>query len=128
MKRGMSIIWRIRCDGSKLSPTVPSQFSRIRRHIRGVVARLWPPGHSSYEKSIGQFSKVSRRPWSAANRTISGQIRSASSQFWSWVFAASAPMNVLTMGTSIFSAAVITCLRWPMTVSRWAGSGWSGFG
>ena len=46
---------------------------------------------------------------------MSGQTRSASSQFSSWFFAPSPPMNVLTSGTSIFSAAAMTCLRWPMT-------------
>ena len=96
--------------------------------MRGVVAMLCPPGHSSYENSIGQFSSVILRPWSFANATISGQTRSASSQFWSWFFAPSPPMNVFTSGTSIFSAARITCFRWPITCSRWAGSGWSGFG
>ena len=59
---------------------------------------------------------------------MSGQTRSASSQFSSWVFVLSAPMNVFTSGTSIFSAAVITCFRWLMTVARCSGSGWSGFG
>ena len=34
-------------DGSKFSPTVPPHCSRMRRQIRGVVARLCPPGHSS---------------------------------------------------------------------------------
>ena len=111
MNRGMSIIWRMRCDGSKLSPIVPPHSSRIRRQMRGVVARLCPPGHSSSLKSIGQFSIVICRPWSFANATMSGQTLSASCQFASWVFAASAPMNVLTKGTFIFSAAVITCFR-----------------
>ena len=37
---------------------------------------------------------------------MSGQTRSASSQFSSWFFAPSPPMNVLTSGRSIFSAAV----------------------
>ncbi len=55
--------------------------------MRGVVARLWPPGHSSSLKSIGQFSMVILRPWSPAKATMSGQTRSASSQFWSWVLA-----------------------------------------
>src|SRR3990172_1873878 len=59
---------------------------------------------------------------------MSGQTRSSSSQFWSWCFAASPPMNVFTSGTSIFSAAVITCLRWPMTRSRGSGSGGGGWG
>ena len=59
---------------------------------------------------------------------MSGQTRSASSQLASWSFAPSPPMNVLTSGTSIASAAVMTCLRWPMTSARCAGSGWSGFG
>jgi len=101
---------------------------RIRRHISGLVAMLCPPGHSSYEKSIGQFSIVNLRPWSFANATMSGQTRSASSQFWSRFFAPSPPMNVFTSGTSIRSAATMTSRRWPMTCSRWAGSGWSGFG
>ena len=124
----MSIIWRTRCDGSKLSPIVSSHCSRIRRHIRGVVAMLLPPGHSSYENSIGQFSSVIFRPWSFANATMSGQTRSASSQFSSWFFAASPPMKVFTSGTSIFSAASMTSLRWPMTWARCSGSGWSGLG
>ena len=81
MNRGMSIIWRIRCDGSKLSPIVPPHCSRIRRQMRGVVARLWPPGHSSLLNSIGQFSMVIFRPWSWAKLTMSGQTRRASSQF-----------------------------------------------
>ncbi len=62
MKRGMSIIWRIRWLGSKFSPMEPPHRSRIRRHIRGVVAMLLPPGHSSSLKSIGQFSIVIFRP------------------------------------------------------------------
>ena len=96
--------------------------------MRGVVARLCPPGHSSLLNSIGQFSMVIFRPWSPAKLTISGQTRSASSQLASWSFEPSAPMNVLTSGTPIVSAAVMTCFRWPMTSARWAGSGSSGFG
>jgi len=34
-------------------------------------------------------------------------------------------MNVFTSGTSIFSAASITSLRWPMTEARCSGSGFS---
>ena len=94
----MSIICRIRCDGSKLSPIVSPHCSRMRRHMRGVVAMLWPPGHSSQENSIGQFSRVILRPWSRAKATMSGQISSARSQFWSWSSAPSPPMNVLTSG------------------------------
>ncbi len=45
---------------------------------------LWPPGHSSWLNSIGQFSMVILRPWSWAKATMSGQTRSASSQFSSW--------------------------------------------
>ena len=52
---------------------------------------------------------------------MSGQTRSASSQFSSWFFAPSPPMNVFTSGTSIFSAASMTCLRWPMTVGAVLG-------
>ena len=59
---------------------------------------------------------------------MSGQIASARAQFWSWFSAPSPPMNVFTSGMSIFSAASMTCLRWPITVSRCAGSGWSGLG
>ena len=124
----MSIICRIRWEGSKLSPIVPPHCSRMRRHILGVVAMLWPPGHSSWENSIGQFSSVIFRPWSCANLTMSGQTSRAASQFWSWFFEPSPPMNVFTSGMSIFSAASMTSLRWPMTDSRWAGSGWSGLG
>ena len=49
--------------------------------MRGFHAMLWPAGHSSSEKMMGQFSMVSRTPWSFATATISGQTRSASSQF-----------------------------------------------
>ena len=94
----------------------------------GDQAMLWPAGHSSRLKIIGQFSIVSRTPLSWAWRTMSGQISRARSQFSSWVLAASPPMNVLTNGTPIRPAATITWRRWPMTCSRWAGSGWSGFG
>ena len=54
---------------------------------------------------------------------MSGQTRRASSQFASWSFAPSAPMNVLTSGTPIASAAVMTCLRWPMTSAAMGGVG-----
>ena len=59
---------------------------------------------------------------------MSGQTRRASSQFWSWFFDPSPPMNVFTSSMSIFSAASITCLRWPMTDARCSGSGCSGLG
>ena len=57
---------------------------------------------------------------------MSGQTRRASSQLASWSFAPSPPMNVLTYGTPIASAAVMTCLRWPMTSARCAGIGMEG--
>ena len=77
---------------------------------------------------MGQFSTVSFTPLSWAWRTMSGQTVSAASQFWSGVLAASPPMKVLTSGTPMRLAAVMTCLRWPMTCSRWAGSGCSALG
>ena len=94
----------------------------------GLWAMLCPAGHSFRLKIIGQFSIVSRTPWSWACLTMSGQIRSASSQFPSWVFAWSPPRNVFTNGTPMRLAATMTCRRWPITCLRWAGSGWRGFG
>ena len=60
---------------------------------------LWPPGHSSSLKIIGQFSMASLTPWSRAWRRCRARPCSASSQFSSTVFSASPPMKVLTTGT-----------------------------
>ena len=57
---------------------------------------LCPPGHSSFEKIIGQFSKASLTPWSAREGEGVGPDLCASSQFSSSVFAASPPQKVLT--------------------------------
>ena len=103
----MSIIWRTRWDGSKLSPIVSPHCSRIRRHIRGrrgdvVPAR--PLVVAEEHRAVLERDLHARGP--ARSATMSGQTRRASSQFWSWFFAPSPPMNVFTSGTPIFSAAV----------------------
>ena len=89
---------------------------------------LWPPGHSSSLKIIGQFSIVTFTPCASAWLTISGHTRRTSSQFASTVFDASPPMKVLKYGTPIFAAASMTSFMWPMAASRTSGSGCIGFG
>src|ERR687892_2401254 len=108
----MSIISHTRCDGSKHRPIASPNSSKIERQIDGEYARLCPEGHSSFEKSIGQFSSAIFTPESRAWLMISGQILFASSQLSAWVFDASAPMNVVTTGTLISEAAVTTFFRW----------------
>jgi hypothetical protein len=89
----------------------------------GDQAMLLPPGHSSSEKIIGQFSIVTLTPLSWACLTMSGQTRSASAQFSSRLFFESPPMNVFMKGTPIFEQACMTSLMWAMAGSRTAGSG-----
>ena len=64
---------------------------------------LCPPGHSSQEKIIGQFSKASVTPASRAWATMSGKIASARAQFSSTLSLRSPPMKVLTTGTFILA-------------------------
>ena len=55
--RAGSMCCQIRCDGSKFRPNAGLGISpNIRRQTAGDMARFLPPGHSSFEKSIGQFS------------------------------------------------------------------------
>ena len=89
---------------------------------------LLPPGHSSREKIIGQFSMVTLTPLSWAWLTMSGQTRSASCQLSSRSFFESPPMNVFMYGTPISRHASMTFLMWAIAGSRIAGSGWSGLG
>src|SRR5919106_2501739 len=124
----MSIICHTRCDGSKLRPTVSPNSSSMVRHMDGEYARLFPLGHSSFEKIIGQFSIAILTPESVAWPTISGHTFFASDQLSASVFVLSAPMKVVTIPTSITDAAVMTFLRWSMAWLRSSGDGCSGLG
>ena len=94
----------------------------------GDHAMLWPPGHSSSLKIIGQFSIVTFTPWASACSTISGHTRRTSSQLASMVFEASPPMKVLKYGMPIFAAASMTSFMWPIAAARTSASGCIGFG
>ena len=118
-----------RCDGSKFSPSVPSGNSaNSRRQTAGLTARFLPPGHSSVENSIGQFSIPIFTPAAFASATIAGQTSRTAGQLSSIDFVQSRPMNVLTTPTPSRGAARITSFRCSTTYWRWAGSGSSGFG
>ncbi len=89
---------------------------------------MWPEGHSSAEKIIGQFSMAILTPLSIAWPTRSGKTRCAAFQLSRCDLVWSAPTKVLTTGTPRRPAAVMTLRRWPTTAARWSGSGCSGLG
>ncbi len=118
-----------RCDGSRLSPKLAlGTIENISSQTAGVDARFVPPGHSSYEKSIGQFSIAIFTPRSSAYETSRGQTRRNSRRLSGTFFVWSRPTKVPTIGTSSFAAASITLRRCVFAARRSAGSGCRLFG
>ena len=103
----MSIIWRIRCDGSKLSPIVPPHCSRMRRQMprrrRDVVAAR-PLVVAEQHRAVLERDLHARGRWRTRRCPARPGAPPPSSRPGS--SRASPPMNVLTSGTPIFSAAV----------------------
>jgi hypothetical protein len=100
----------------------------ISSQIAGAQARLLPPGHSSYEKIIGQFSIAIFTPRSPAYSTSGGQISRKRTRFSGSGRSLSLPANVPTTSTPSRCAASSTLRRWPLTCSRCSSSGWRLFG
>ena len=58
----------------ELSPKLFDGISvNIRLQMAGEMAMFFPPGHSSFVKSMGQFSIAIFTPWLSAMLTTSGQ-------------------------------------------------------
>src|SRR5262249_62361786 len=85
--------------------------ANIRRQIAGLVARFLPPGHSSAEKSIGQFSIPIRTPRLSAWATSGFQTSRKRGQLASTESAGSRPTNELTTPTPSSADASITLRR-----------------
>ena len=83
----------------------------MRRQMAGLVARFLPPGHSSPEKSIGQFSMPIRTPCCSAYATSGRQISRKRPHFASTVFVQSRPTNVFTLPTPRSCDARMTAFR-----------------
>ncbi len=73
--------------------------ANILRQMAGDVARFLPPGHSSGENSIGQFSIPMRTPWSWANWTSGFHVARKRGQLSSTDLVQSRPMNVFIWPT-----------------------------
>ena len=89
---------------------------------------MFPPGHSSWLKIIGQFSIATFTPSDSASSTIAGQTLRNSSRFSGTGRDLSLPTNVVTVETPSRAAARITLRVWSLTAARCSGSGWRLFG
>src|SRR4051812_13002249 len=106
------------CEGSKLSPNERLGISEnIRLHIDGLVARFFPPGHSSWVNNIGQFSIPMRTPRSWACLTKGFQTSRNVGQFASTDFKGSRPTNELTTFTPRSAEASISLCKWDVATS-----------
>ena len=88
----------------------------------GEVARFLPPGHSSWVKSIGQFSMPIRTFLLSACATSGRQISRNRGQLASTDSAGSRPTNEFTWPTPSAAAASITLRRWATATSASARS------
>ena len=102
-----------------------ARSANIRRQMAGDVARFLPPGHSSRENSIGQFSMPMVTFHVSANCTSGRQTSRKRGQLSSTERVQSRPMNVFTRRTSSRAAARMTdskCCRVACLSSSWGES------
>ena len=100
----------------------------IRRQMAGEVARFLPPGHSSWVKSIGQFSMPIRTFLLSAWATSGRQVSRNRGQFASTDRAGSRPTNEFTWPTPSAAAASMTLRMWATATSASARSAARGLG
>ena len=83
----------------------------MRRQTAGDTARFLPPGHSSFEKDMGQFSMPILILWSAANFSSGPQVFKNRGQLSSMLLVWSRPTKVFTTPKPNRDAALTTRLR-----------------
>ena len=102
--------------------------ANIRRQIFGLVARFFPPGHSSRVNDIGQFSMPIRTPQSSASLTSGRQVSRNRGQLSSTDFVQSRPTNVFIRPMPSRPAARITLATCSVAASASLSFGESGLG
>ena len=97
--------------------------SNIRRQTAGQYARFLPPGHSSSENSMGQFSMATFTLLEAAWSRIGPHVSRNRGQLASTLLVKSRPMKVVTVSSSSFAAASMTVRMWATAAAASSASG-----